>query len=514
MNRDASLLALDRAPAPWDICVIGGGATGLGTALDAVTRGYRTILVERHDFAKATSSRSTKLIHGGVRYLRQGRISLVLEALRERGLLCLNAPHLVRSLEFIIPAHAAWETPFYAAGLKFYDLLAGQLGLAPSRVLSPAEVLARLPGHNPAGLRHGISYSDAQFDDARLAVTLALTVADHGGIVLNYASVVSLLKRSGKTAGVRIRDEETGLERDIPARTVINATGVFTDAIRRLDEPTAPPVIAASQGAHLVLPLDCLGSSSALMIPRTSDGRILFAIPWHDRLILGTTDNLVRDITAEPRPMAAEIDFILSTAARFLASPPQRPQILSAYAGLRPLVHTRPVRHSASISREHAILTSSSGLVTIAGGKWTTYRKMGQDTVDHAAKSAGLPPRPCRTASLPFHGWTENPSPHDPLAVYGCDATAIESMGQPAPIHPRLPYTAAQVIWSVHDEMARTVEDVLARRTRALLLDAAASIEAAPAVARLMAAELNRDENWIATQISSYTGLARGYLPP
>jgi len=514
VNRDASLLALDRAPAPWDICVIGGGATGLGTALDAVTRGYRTILVERHDFAKATSSRSTKLIHGGVRYLRQGRISLVLEALRERGLLCLNAPHLVRSLEFIIPAHAAWETPFYAAGLKFYDLLAGQLGLAPSRVLSPAEVLARLPGLNPAGLRHGISYSDAQFDDARLALTLALTVADHGGIVLNYASVVSLLKRSGKTAGVRIRDEETGLERDIPARTVINATGVFTDAIRRLDEPTAPPVIAASQGAHLVLPLDCLGSSSALMIPRTSDGRILFAIPWHDRLILGTTDNLVRDITAEPRPMAAEIDFILSTAARFLASPPGRSQILSAYAGLRPLIRTRPVRRSASISREHAILTSGSGLVTIAGGKWTTYRKMAQDTVCQAEISAGLPRRRCRTASFPLHGWAETPSsPHDPLSIYGSDAIGIASLGQPAPIHPRLPYTAAQVIWSVRDEMARTVEDVLARRTRALLLDAAASIEAAPAVARLMAAELNRDENWIAAQISSYTELARGYLP-
>lgn len=515
VTRDASLLALDSSPTPWDICVIGGGATGLGTALDAVTRGYRTILVERHDFAKATSSRSTKLIHGGVRYLRQGRVSLVLESLRERGLLCRNAPHLVRSLEFIIPAHAAWETPIYAAGLKLYDLLAGRLGLGPSRILSPAAVLARLPGLQPAGLRHGISYWDAQFDDARLAITLARTIAGHGGILLNYASVLGLLKRSGKTAGVRIRDEETGIERDIPARVVVNATGVFTDAIRRLDEPAAPPVIAACQGSHVVLPLDCLGGSSALMIPRTPDGRILFAIPWHGRLIIGTTDNLVRDITAEPRPMAAEIDFILSTAARFLAAAPRRSQILSAYAGLRPLVHSRPVRRSASISREHVILTSSSGLVTIAGGKWTTYRKMGQDTVDHAAKSAGLPPRPCRTASLRLDGWTETPSfPDDPLAVYGCDASAIAALGQHAPIHPRLPYTAAQVIWSVHEEMARTVEDVLARRTRALLLDAAASIEAAPAVARLMAAELNRDENWIATQISSYTGLARGYLPP
>lgn len=498
MNRSASLDAIDQSPTPWDVCVIGGGATGLGTALDAVTRGYRTILVERDDFAKATSSRSTKLIHGGVRYLRQGRIPLVLEALRERGLLCRNAPHLVRALEFIIPAHAVWETPFYAAGLKVYDILAGRLGLAPSRILSPDAVLALLPGLNPAGLRHGIAYSDAQFDDARLAITLAQTIADHGGTVLNYAPVVSLLKRSEKTAGVRIRDEETGLQRDIPARVVINATGVFTDAIRRLDEPAAAPVIAASQGAHVVLPLGCLGGSCALLIPRTSDGRVLFAIPWHDRLILGTTDNLVRDITAEPRPMDAEIDFILSTAGRFFASPPQRSQILSAYAGLRPLVHTRGVRRSASISREHAILTSSSGLITITGGKWTTYRKMAEDTVDHAALSAGLPRRDCRTATLPLHG---------------SDATAMESLARPDRVHSRLSYTNAEVIWGVRNEMARTVEDVLARRTRALLLDAAASIEAAPGIARLMAAELSRDESWIASQVSTYNALARGYLP-
>jgi glycerol-3-phosphate dehydrogenase len=513
VTRSSALAALDQSPAPYDVCVIGGGATGLGAALDAATRGYRTILVERHDFAKATSSRSTKLIHGGVRYLRQGRVSLVLEALRERGLLRLNAPHLVRAIEFIIPAHAAWETPFYATGLKLYDLLAGRHGFAPSRVLSRAETLARLPGLNPAGLRHGIAYSDAQFDDARLAITLARSIADHGGIVLNYAPVTSLLKRSGKTAGVRIRDEETGIERDIFARVVINATGVFTDAIRRLDEPAAPPVIAASQGAHMVLPIECLGGSSALMIPRTSDGRILFAIPWHGRLIVGTTDHLVRDITAEPRPMEAEIDFIISTASRFFAAAPRRSQILSVYAGLRPLVHTGRVRRSASISREHAILTSGSGLVSIAGGKWTTYRKMGQDTVDHAARCAGLPPRPCRTASLPLHGWTETPSPDASLSIYGSDAAAIAALGEPAPIHPRLPYIAAEVLWSVRNEMARTVEDVLARRTRALLLDAAASIEAAPAVARLMAAELHRDEQWITTQVASYTELARGYLP-
>lgn len=512
MNRDDALLALDDAPTPWDVCVIGGGATGLGAALDAVTRGYRTILVERHDFAKGTSSRSTKLIHGGVRYLRQGRIWLVLEALRERGILTRNAPHLVRTLEFIVPAQALWETPFYGIGLGLYGLLAGRG--CPTHILSRAEVLRRLPGLNPTGLRHGIAYVDSQFDDARLAITLARTIADHGGVVLNYTPVVSLLKREGKIGGVRIRDEETGLERDIPARVVINATGVFTDSIRRLDEPGAPPVIAASQGAHVVLPLSCLGGSSALMIPRTADGRILFAIPWHDRLILGTTDNLVRDIAAEPRPMAGEIEFILSTASRFFATPPERSQILSAYAGLRPLVQRGAVRRSATLSREHAIFTSDSGLVTITGGKWTTYRKMAEDTIDHAAQYGGLASRPCRTASLPLHGYTETPAAYGSLALYGSDAAGIAALGRGVAIHARLPYTEAEVLWGVREEMARTVEDILARRTRALLLDTAASIEAAPTVARLMAAELNRDEQWIGAQVATYTALARGYLPP
>lgn len=513
MTREAALHAIDHAEEAWDVCVIGGGATGLGTALDAVTRGYRTVLVERDDFAKATSSRSTKLIHGGVRYLRQGRVGLVLESLRERGLLSRNAPHLVRPLEFIIPARELWEMPFYGIGLKLYDVLAGELGLAPSRVLSREEVMARLPGLNAAGLRHGIAYSDAQFDDARLAITLAQSIVDHGGAVINYMPVVALVKRSGQIAGVRVRDEETGLEREIAARVVINATGVFTDAVRRLDEPAAAPMIAASQGAHVVVPLECLGGRSALMIPRTSDGRILFAIPWHGRLILGTTDNLVRDIRAEPRPMEGEIEFILSTAARFLAAPPERSQILSAYAGLRPLIQGGRARRSAAMSREHAILISGAGLVSIAGGKWTTYRKMAEDAVDLAAKSAALPQRACRTRDLALHGWSESPAGDESLALHGTDAAAIAALGEPALIHPRLPYTMGELLWSVRNEMARTVEDMLARRTRALLLDAAASIEAAPTVARRMAVELNRDESWITAEVAAYAGLARGYLP-
>jgi len=508
MNRDAALSALDESRGEWDVCVIGGGATGLGAALDAVTRGYRTVLVEAHDFAKATSSRSTKLIHGGVRYLKQGRMSLVLEALHERGLLLWNAPHLVHPLEFVIPTYSAWESAFYGVGLKLYDSLAGRLGFKPSRILSRAATLDHVPGLSENGLRGGISYSDGQFDDARLAITLAQTIADHGGTLLNYAPVTAFLKRKGKIRGVKIRDEETGAEREISARVVINATGIFADALRRLDEPAAPKIIAASQGAHVVLAADCLGGPSAVMIPRTSDGRILFAIPWHERVIVGTTDNPVPDVTLEPRPMSDEIDFILSTAARFLPAAAGQPQILSAYAGLRPLVHPGSERRSATISREHAILTSGAGLVTIAGGKWTTYRKMGQDVVDHAAKLAGLPARECRTAKLHLHGWST-----DARNVHGADATAIAAAGSAKPIHPRLPYTEAEVIWSARHEMARQVEDVLARRTRALILDAATSIETAPAVARLMAGELSRDDDWCAAQVSEYTKLARRYLP-
>jgi glycerol-3-phosphate dehydrogenase len=506
VTREDGLSALDDANSPWDVCVIGGGSTGLGTALDAASRGYRTVLVERDDFAKATSSRSTKLIHGGVRYLRQGRVTLVLEALKERGLLAHNAPHLVKPLEFVVPAGGIFEAAFYGIGLKMYDLLAGRLGMGPARMLSRREVMKRLPGLNGKGLRAGIAYWDAQFDDARLAITLALSIADRGGVALNYTPVVGLLKKAGRVSGVRIRDEETGSEREIRARVVINATGVFTDEVRRLDDRVAAPVIAASQGAHVVAPLEWLGGRSALMIPRTSDGRILFAIPWHGRLILGTTDNAVQEISAEPRPMEEEIEFILSTAGRFLARKPDRSQLLSAYAGLRPLIRSGGARRSASISREHAIFVSDSGLVSIAGGKWTTYRRMAEDVVNLAARVGSLPQRPCVTATLGLHG------KGDAQGVHGADGAKIAALGETELIHPSLPYTRREIIWGVRNEMARGVEDVLARRTRALLLDARASIEAALRVAQLMADELGRDEKWIVSQVDSYTQLAQRYL--
>jgi len=516
MNRAQALERL-RANEPWDLVIIGGGATGLGCAVDASARGYRTLLLEQHDFAKATSSRSTKLVHGGVRYLKQGNISLVLEALHERGLLCQNAPHLVHHLAFIVPVYTWWEGPFYGIGLKLYDRLAGQLGLGPSTMLSREQTLEQIPTIEQSGLQGGVCYYDGQFDDARLAVNLAQTVFDLGGCALNYCRVTRLIKETGLTRGVVARDEETGEAHEIRARVVINATGVFSDGVRRMDDPAAEPVVAASQGAHLVLPREFLPGDSAIMVPHTPDGRVLFAVPWHDRTLVGTTAGAVERIDLEPRPMAEEIQFILQNAAKYLVKDPQPSDVLSAFAGLRPLVKSGNGRNTAALSRDHTILISDSGLLTIAGGKWTTYRKMAEDTVHQAEAVGGLGRKPCRTAGLRIHGFSSAPPVDGHLAGYGSDADAIRSLAsaQPdwaRPIHPALPYIGAEVVWAVRGEMARTVEDVLARRTRALLLDARASIQAAPQVARLMAAELKKPDTWPETSVADYVTVARSYL--
>lgn len=518
MNRQYALAQLRSGHEPFDFVIIGGGATGLGCAVDAASRGYHTLLVEQHDFAKATSSRSTKLVHGGVRYLQQGNISLVLEALHERGLLCQNAPHLVHHLEFIVPAYSWWEGPFYGIGLKIYDRLAGKLGLHPSRILSREETLRRIPTLERNHLLRGISYYDGQFDDARLAINLAQTFADYGGIILNYAPAIRLLKDSyGIINGVVVQDAETGEEFEVRTRGIINATGVFSDAVRRLDNPDARPVIAASQGAHLVLGKEFLPGDTAIMVPHTPDGRVLFAIPWHDRVVVGTTDNPVDHVSLEPRPMEQEIAFILDTAAQYLAKPPTRDDILSVFAGLRPLVKSGDTENTAAISRDHTILISDSGLITIAGGKWTTYRRMAEDTIDKAETVAGFEHRRCMTEHLLIHGAGDYRYEEPLFAVYGSDATGLRGLIHERPelaeaLHPRLPYIAAQVVWGARHEMARSVEDILARRTRALLLDAQASIEAAPKVATLLAHELGRDPAWMQAQIEQYQNVALQYL--
>jgi len=502
----------------WDLIVIGGGATGLGTAVEAASRGYRVLLLEQSDFAKATSSRSTKLIHGGVRYLKQGNLSLVLEALHERGHLLKNAPHLVRNLSFVVPLYDWWEGPFYGIGLKFYDMMAGRLGLGPSRHLSREETLERLPTMEPKGLRGGVIYHDGQFDDSRLAISLARTLEDLGGIPINYMRVIGLEKTEGLTSGVKVHDLEEDRVYTLNARGVINATGVFSDEVRKLDDSDADPVMAPSQGAHLVLDRSFLPGDNAIMIPQTSDGRVLFAVPWHGRIVLGTTDTPVSSVSLEPRPLSEEIDFILTHAARYLVRAPVRADVLSAFAGLRPLVRSEDGADTAALSREHAILISGSGLVTITGGKWTIYRKMGEDTVNQAAAVAGLEERPSSTATLRLHGWQDNGHENSPWDVYGADAPRVRELASEKPgwdelLHPKLPYHVCEVIWAVRMEWARTIEDVLARRTRALLLDARVSMEIAPRVAELMAVELGRDQAWQQAQVTQYLELAEGYLP-
>jgi len=517
MKRAEMAAALEARKEPWDVVIIGGGATGLGIAVDAASRGYSTLLLERHDFAKGTSSRSTKLIHGGVRYLQQGNVGLVLEALRERGLLTQNAPHLVGHLAFIVPSYVWWEAPFYGIGLKIYDLLAGKLGLGPSKHLSREETLARLPTLEPDGLKGGTIYYDGQFDDARLAVTLAMSAVDHGATVLNYAPVVRFLKKNDLVRGVALQDLETGREHEVRARVVINATGVFADSVRRLDEPSGRGVIQPSQGIHVVLDKSFMPSDSAIMVPKTDDGRVLFCIPWHDRVLVGTTDTAVGEILEEPRPLDDEIEFLLTHAGRYLTKDPKRADVLSAFAGLRPLVRSTEANGTASVPRDHSVLVSQSGLVTVVGGKWTTYRKMAEDAVAQAAMVGGFEPRPCRTENLRLHGWQAAKKEDGHYRFYGADQEALRQLARSdarhaAVLHPRLPYRAAEVIWGVRNEMARTLEDVLSRRTRALLLDARASLEIAPLVASIMAAELGRSKEWEAEQLAAYRQLAERYI--
>ncbi|MBI5802665.1 MAG: FAD-dependent oxidoreductase [Verrucomicrobia bacterium] len=493
----------------WDVLVIGGGATGLGVAVDAAARGLKTALVEQGDFAKGTSSRSTKLIHGGVRYLRQGNFALVRESLRERGLLLRNAPHLVHPLNFVVPCYHWWEAPYYGVGLKSYDLFAGHLGLSPSRRLSRERTVEALPNLKPDGLRGGICYQDGQFDDARLAISLAQTAATLGASVANYVRVASLLKKEGRVCGARVCDAESGKEFPVHARVVINATGVFTDTVRQMDDAGAPPVIAASQGAHIVLPRDFLGGDTALMVPRTDDGRVLFIIPWQDRVLVGTTDTAVTETPLEPRPLATEIQFLLEHAAQYLARAPAMRDILSVTAGLRPLVKLPGAKSTAALPRDHVVLVSPGALVTVAGGKWTTYRKMAADAVDRAMQVAGLPEKPCATERLRLADTRRRSGQSAAETLAGSGGLSPRTRR----LHPDLPLTADDVLHAARHEMARTVEDVLARRSRALLMDARAAVEAAPSVAALLTKGFGRGSVWEAEQIALFRELAQGYLP-
>ncbi|WP_317125738.1 glycerol-3-phosphate dehydrogenase/oxidase [Flammeovirga pectinis] len=516
MNRKKMLSQVE-ATTLFDVIVIGGGASGLGTALDSTLRGYKTLLLEKDDFAKGTSSRSTKLAHGGVRYLKQGDVGMVREALRERGLMKENAPHLVHDQKFIVPVYDWWDAPLYTTGLKVYDVMAGSLGLGKSEMISKEKTLKHIPNLSQDGLIGGVRYYDGQFDDARLAITLAQTISDFEGNLLNYAEVVGLEKDElDKVDGVRFIDSETGTEHVVKGTTVVNATGVFVDQILSMDDKNHKPVVSPSQGVHIILDKEFLKGASSIMVPRTSDGRVLFAVPWYDKIVVGTTDTPLDSIDAEPRALEEEIEFILKTAGQYLQKAPKRSDVRSVFAGLRPLVKKQEVE-TKNISRSHKILVNKSSLITIVGGKWTTYRQMAEDAVDTIEKVAHIPSVKCITKDLLLHGYQQGADRLDVKSVYGNDLPKIEALITEAPklgveIHSDLPYRFADVYWGVKNEMARTVEDVLARRTRSLLLNACASIEAAPEVAKMMAGILGKDEVWVDNQIEEYTTLAKGYM--
>ncbi|AEG94737.1 glycerol-3-phosphate dehydrogenase/oxidase [Ramlibacter tataouinensis] len=517
MQRQQLLAELAR-PKKYDLAIIGGGATGLGVALDAAARGFSAVLIESHDFASGTSSRATKMVHGGVRYLAQGNVSLVREALHERGTLLRNAPHLAQPLPFVMPSYRLWETPFYGAGLKLYDVLAGRAGLGSTEFLGRGETLGLLPTLRPEGLKGGVKYWDGQFDDARLALALARTAAARGALLVNYCEAAGLVYEDGKVAGLRCRDRESGREFPLAARCVINAAGVWVDELRRQDgEATgraARPMVAPSQGVHLVVDRDFLPGDHALMVPKTADGRVLFGVPWLGKLILGTTDTPRDDLAREPTPFGHELDFILGEAGRYLRRAPRREDVRSIWVGLRPLVKPQgdDGEDTKSLSREHTVLVSRSGLVTVTGGKWTTYRAMAEDVLERCFAErlldravAGV------TADLPLVGADVAPAACRPLSappglhLYGSEADEVAALpGARHELGGGL--SEAMVRFAARREYARTVEDVLARRQRLLFLDAGLAASLAPAVGELLRQETGADP-----QVQAFERVAQAY---
>lgn len=519
MKRNESLANIKAKSEPWDLAVIGGGASGLGIALDALSRGLSVVLLEKADFAKGTSSRSTKLLHGGVRYLAQGDVFLVLEALKERGLMMKNAPHLSGKQSFIIPIYTRWDQLKYGVGLKVYDLMAGRLRIGRSHTISKQQVVEKIPTIKQEGLLGGVVYYDGQFDDARLAVAVAQTCSDMGGCIVNYTEVTGLTRGGdGKLNGVKARDLMGGELFSIPARAVVNATGVFSDTILRMDQPDIRKSILPSQGAHLALDLSFLGGKDALMIPETPDGRVLFGIPWLGKLILGTTDTPRTEAVAEPKALEEEIDFILETAADYLVKPPARADVLSVFAGLRPLAAPKTEGAATKeVSRSHKIVVSNSGLFSILGGKWTTFRQMGEDMVDEILKTKAMNAKASNSEQIKLHGYPNGQQAEGHWRTYGSEATAIQALigEQPElgqPLHPNYPNTKAEVVWMARHEMAQRIEDVLARRLRTLFLDAKAALEMAEPVGKILQQELDKDDAWREKEVADFKAVARGYL--
>ena len=509
MNRDLNLSKI-KSTTNWDIIVIGGGASGLGVALDACSRNLKVLLIEAYDFGKGTSSRSTKLVHGGVRYLKNGEISLVIEALKERGLMLQNAPHLVRNMSFVIPTYDWWNTPFYGAGLKVYDLMAGKLGLGPSKVLSKKETIKKIPNVNQEGLNGGIIYHDGQFDDARMAISLAHTIEENGGTVINYFKWDSFCYENGKVSGIHATDQISRVSFELKANVVVNATGVFAEKIMKIDDPNSKIKIKPSQGVHLVFDRSFLKSENAIMVPNTSDGRVLFAVPWHDAVVVGTTDHTVKEASIEPQASEDEIQFILDNAEKYMTCKPKKSDIKSIFTGLRPLI-SHEKKSSKSLSRKHAVIQGKKGVVHLLGGKWTTYRKMGQDTIDHIMRKQNIKAKDSQTEKLQIFGYQKNLSWDDPLYFYGSEKRKVQAMGSNDRLSPTLPITEAQIHYAIKYEMALTIEDVLSRRTRCLLLNAKESMSLATKVAEIMAHYMKKDKNWEKEQTDLFIILASNY---
>jgi glycerol-3-phosphate dehydrogenase len=516
MDRQIELQQLQQ-DIEWDIIIIGGGATGLGAAVDAACRGYKTLLVERFDFAKGTSSRATKLVHGGVRYLAQGNIKLVRDALKERGLLLKNAPHVSSKMQFIIPNYTWWAKIYYGIGLKIYDALSGKLGLGNTNIVSAKKAIEYLPEIERKNLYGAVIYTDGQFDDARLAINLAQTAVENGATVLNYVEVTSLLKDDKKITGLVCKDAFSENPYQLKAKVVINATGVFVDDVMNMDKNDGENIVAPSQGIHIVIEKKYFAGARALMVPKTSDGRVLFAVPWHNYVIVGTTDTGVNKIDIEPLPLQEEVNFILQNLNQYLSADIKSSDVKSVFVGLRPLVKRNGAKNTSLLARDHTIIISDSKLITITGGKWTTYRKMAEEVINNATLVGNLSKQKSTTADLHIHGYTKEIIGEEHLRIYGSDATEIKKIYLEnsiwlEKIHPKFEYTKAQVIWAVRHEMAQTVEDVLARRIRMLFLDATAAMEAAPIVAKLMATELNKNEEWMNEEIKYFNTLAKQYL--
>lgn len=501
----SSMLTRFSATSQWDIIIIGGGATGLGAAVDAASRGYQTLLIEQCDFAKGTSSRSTKLVHGGVRYLAQGNIKLVREALRERAYLLRNAPHLCSTQSFILPVFGWWQKWYYAIGLRLYDLLAGTLSLGKTRLLSKQETVAHLPHIEQEKLSGGIQYFDGQFDDSRLCIDLAVTAAKHGATVLNYARATGFQKgKKGKIIGLEWMDMLSDQAYTASAKVVINATGVFTDAVLQMDDHRRHAIVSPSQGIHLVVDKKFFPGADAMLIPKTDDGRVLFAVPWHNKVVLGTTDTPVDEVETEPMALDEEIDFVIQHFNRYSKTPIGDKDVRSVFAGLRPLVKASGPKRTALLARDHTLLIAPSGLVTITGGKWTTYRKMAEDAIDNAVFVSKQEKRSCVTKQLSIGD--------EQLRLELLESIRKEKQGNEVQLHPDFPYTIADILYAIRFEMAMTIEDLLARRTRILFLDAHAAVDLSGRVAVLLAAELGKDQQWQKEQQDAFNKLAALYI--